>query len=389
MGRVFAITSSTNTVVLDGSGRGTVTFTVTNTGSEPRRVRPRLVPEGSTEAEWLSLSGDDERRLETDSTEQFAVQVAPGEGAAAGRYGFRFDAVGVENPDDETVEGPSVAFEVAAAEKKKAFPWWIVVVGGVLVAGLAVALLWDSGPPELGEACTGVCAEGLTCGPDHRCAGDIGFEGCVNDHQCAEGLRCAREEGGPGRCVGRLGAEGCDSDLDCGDGLGCENGTCLGGLDFDPCANDSECIDELMCWNGSCKADTTGQQCSGQANCGPGQRCLEVGNQKVCLRIKGQACDDFWQCASQSCEDGACVSLANGERCTNSAQCDSNICDQGKCRAPMPCGPQGQCPDNMTCYKGFCKRGYVFTSPGLLQELEKAQRRHRTRIPAPRPGGGS
>ena len=60
-------------------------------------------------------------------------------GTKPGTYSVRCDAVAEENPDEDFTEGPSVSFEVAAEEKKKGFPWWIVAVAAVVILGAIAA----------------------------------------------------------------------------------------------------------------------------------------------------------------------------------------------------------------------------------------------------------
>ncbi len=373
MSRIFAITSSTSAVALNHQGHGKVTFTVTNTGAEAVRVRGRLVPEGTAQADWLRPPQDNERRLETNGTEQFTVDLVVPPQAAAGHYSFRFDAVSVANPDDDYVEGPSVAFDVAVpTEPEGSFPWWILLLmGGLLLVGGIVAYVMLSGPKELGEACADDCATGLVCSPDEVCVGALGYEGCNSDSQCDAELQCLSEGDAPGRCVSGL--EGaCTADLDCGSGLACQDGRCLGGLDFNPCLGDAQCASGLWCLAGACRIDNTGQECSNDQPCGEGLKCLPAGVQKVCLREKGQACTELWQCASQNCEAGVCVSLPNGTACTSSTQCDSNICDEGRCRAPIRCRTQRNCPEGMSCLLGFCQKPLVL-QPALQLQLNRVQ----------------
>jgi hypothetical protein len=379
MARVFAVTSSTSRVVLDAHRRGKVTFTVTNTSAGLLTARCRLVPEAPASPAWLRLAGEDEARLEAGETVQVTADLEAPADAAAGAYSFRLDAVSVENPDEHHVEGPSVAFDLADAEPPaKRFPWWILVVAGVLVVALVAWLLWPKGAPGLGEACEQECAEDLACverGGGKVCVGELGFAGCAAAGDCLDGLECFREAG---TCVGAFGFEGCSEDNQCGALLTCEDGRCLGGLDFAGCsAPIGDCANGLLCRDGTCRVDTTGQDCNGDAACAPGQACFEVGGREVCLRLAGQPCGDFWQCASQSCVDGTCRALADGSPCTFSPQCKSNNCVDGTCKRPVTgCGPGRPCPSALfRCVKGRClfRGGVIPQSQLLKQELQKVQ----------------
>jgi hypothetical protein len=381
MARVFAVTSSTSRVVLDAHRRGKVTFTVTNTSTQPLNARGRVVPEAPEAAAWLRLAGEPERRLDPGETEQFAVEVEAPATAPAGAYGFRLDAVSVENPDEHLVEGPSVAFDVAAAEPTQGFPWWILIVAGLLLAGLVTWLVWPKGAPGLGETCEQKCAADLACTARDAgkvCVGELGFAGCAAAGDCLAGLECLREDGAAaGTCVGAFGFEGCREANDCGALLACEGGKCLGGLDFAGCSDPfSDCAGGLLCWDGTCKADSTGQECGG--GCAPGQACFEVGGRQVCLRTAGQPCAEFWQCASQSCVGGACVALVDGSPCTFSPQCQSNNCVSGTCQtSATACGPNLSCPSRLfRCLSGRCvfRGSVVLESQPLQLELEKVQK---------------
>jgi len=146
MASSFAITAATNSVRLDAKRRGETAFTVFNSSGRPIRGRAQLVPENPAAAAWLTLAGIAERDFPIAGTQQYTVQIAVPPGAPAGSYPFRLDMVGVENPDEDYTEGPTVTFEVPKPQpQKKPFPWWILlVVAGVLVVGgsLLAILLW-------------------------------------------------------------------------------------------------------------------------------------------------------------------------------------------------------------------------------------------------------
>jgi PASTA domain-containing protein len=148
MSRIFAITAVSDRVSIGGDGRGEITFTVTNSSARPLRGRLRVRPLGSTKGEWLNIAGEIERNFSPNATQQVVVKVAPPQGAPAGKYQFRLDAVSVTNPDDDFTEGPTVDLEVKPTEApKKPFPWRIVAAAAgavVLIVGLTW-LLWPGG----------------------------------------------------------------------------------------------------------------------------------------------------------------------------------------------------------------------------------------------------
>ncbi len=137
--RIFAITAARETVTLDNEGRAEVSFTASNTGPRPIAGRAKLVALGSAKAAWVSLDGEQERNFAKGEAHQLTVHIAVPPGTAVGKYSFRLNIISVENPDDEFTEGPSVSFEVkeltVAEAPARKFPWWIVVIAGVLVLG--------------------------------------------------------------------------------------------------------------------------------------------------------------------------------------------------------------------------------------------------------------
>ena len=143
MTRVFDLTSPSSALELDENGQGEISFTVTNAAGRSLRARAKVVPLGSTQAGWLSVVGETERRLDADATAQFTVRVAVPAGTPEGAYNFRLDVISEENPDEDFTQGPIVAAEVATSQpRKKRFSWWIPVVAGVvLVLGGLIAWL--------------------------------------------------------------------------------------------------------------------------------------------------------------------------------------------------------------------------------------------------------
>ena len=137
----FTITSPTNSVLLGANGQGQATFTVSNISGRLNRGRARLVPQNPLSAAWLKLNGEAERDFEIASTQQYSVAINVPPKSPAGSYVFRLDMVGVENPDEDLSQGPSVTFQVT--EQIKKFPWWIVIVAvvAVLVIGGIIAVI--------------------------------------------------------------------------------------------------------------------------------------------------------------------------------------------------------------------------------------------------------
>ncbi|HSK73088.1 MAG TPA: PASTA domain-containing protein [Pyrinomonadaceae bacterium] len=146
MANVFAITTVTDKLKAE-AGNATTVFTVTNTTSRPLRGVARIKALGGTQAAWIKIEGETERDFPAGGTHQFSVsfnkpQPATGQHPAES-YPFRFDAVSSRNPDEEYTEGPVVTIEIPEQkiEEKKSFPWWILIVVGILLVIGAVAAI--------------------------------------------------------------------------------------------------------------------------------------------------------------------------------------------------------------------------------------------------------
>jgi hypothetical protein len=146
MANIFAITTVTDKLKAE-KGNATTVFTVTNTSSRPLRGVARVKPLGSTQTAWLKIEGETERDFPAGGTHQFTVNFNKPKSATephpAESYPFRFDAVSAANPDEEYTEGPVVTIEIPEQkiEEKKPFPWWILIVVGILLVVGAVVII--------------------------------------------------------------------------------------------------------------------------------------------------------------------------------------------------------------------------------------------------------
>jgi hypothetical protein len=139
MARMFDITAPTDRIALKASGRGEVTFTVTNTSGRKIRAGVKAVAlEGAT-PDWLSIIGEAERDFDTLGSHQYVVQIAV-PGAAAGRYPFRLDAYWVDDPNTGFDEGPTVVGELVTVEGRKqaVSPWLVALVTLALLVGVGL-----------------------------------------------------------------------------------------------------------------------------------------------------------------------------------------------------------------------------------------------------------
>jgi hypothetical protein len=131
---VFVITTTTSELRLDGSRKGQVTYTVTNTTQQNLRARADVVPEANAQKSWFTVV-DPERDAPIGSTQQFTVQVAVPGDVAHGSYRFRLDVADPQNPDELSGEGPWTTLVVPAPPPPpRPLPWrWILIAVGAVV----------------------------------------------------------------------------------------------------------------------------------------------------------------------------------------------------------------------------------------------------------------
>ncbi|GCF09779.1 hypothetical protein [Dictyobacter arantiisoli] len=136
MSSLFAITTATNTVLLDNNQQGQTSFIVSNTTAQTIHSRVHIVAQPEACISWLTLQGEAERDISASGSQQYTIHIAVPTNSPAGDYTFRLNAADQANPDDNFSEGPTVKFTVTVPDPvKKAFPWWIVAVA---VAALVV-----------------------------------------------------------------------------------------------------------------------------------------------------------------------------------------------------------------------------------------------------------
>lgn len=398
---VFAVTTEPR-MEIGSDRRGRATVSVSNrSGRSFEAVRARVVPEGGADPSWFQLENP-VRRMAPGALEQFVVETRlPGD-APPGEYRFRLHVADEEIPDDHFATSPTVAFNAPAAEKeeKSRWPLWAAIAALVLVVvALGIFFATRAGAePGLGEVCEGTCASGLTC-EDGFCVGRPGFSGCADPADCEGDLTCSG-----GTCAGPLGYSPCFGDDECAEELTCDTGEeavrasrpeparsaedgmvveaeavevpageCKGGVGFAECTQGGdECATGLLCIDGACREDPTGQSCTNRADCGPGRTCQRLGDERFCLRDKGQPCTSFADCVTLNCTGGECTALANGRPCSNGLQCASGNCEGGVCKARSPtlcggrlCGPLQRCVNNRCVHIAIPEPGF-----GIDRELQ-------------------
>lgn len=136
---------------------GELAFTVYNSSEAALAGRAQIGVEaapGAAERGWFTIDGEAERTFPPDGAEHFTVRIAVPATVPPGSYVFRLDMVGVANPDEDFVAGPSATVIVPPPKENGngGFPWWILaVVGGVLLVIIIAAAIFflrdDDVPP--------------------------------------------------------------------------------------------------------------------------------------------------------------------------------------------------------------------------------------------------
>lgn len=159
----FAITTPSTTVELDENRFGTVAFTVANTTDRTIRTRFVATALGGAPPGWFSVEGEHPQDLAPRGARQVRVKVEPPLGAPAGKYSFRLDAIGVEQPESDHAEGPASVVAVPPSTAEGPTPprgYLATLVGasagasvGELIAVIAALTGGDEEPDCAGIGC--------------------------------------------------------------------------------------------------------------------------------------------------------------------------------------------------------------------------------------------
>ncbi len=343
MAREFAVTTPSASVSLAPDGRGEVVFSVTNVTGVPMRARASFLLGPGLKPKWVSLRGERAREMPAGSTEVFTVELRVPPAPPPGSHSFRLVVADVALPDERYTEGPAISVRVVpTAPLARPFPWWVLVLGTLVVLGGALAaffLLRDGeAPPPVQECppgqtqCEGRCVSLLT---DLRHCGACGTA-CEARFECREG-----------QCV-RTG---------CPEGQALCEGACVDTrTDTRNCGRcGTTCPSHLTCRDGRCLCPA-----EGQSNCGGRCADLRADEQNCGLCNKrcasGQTCQDrVCRCPSgQSLCDGRCVDTRVdeqhcgrcGSRCASGSDCRGGRCVP---RPGCPIAGQVLCPCTGTC----------------------------------------
>jgi hypothetical protein len=159
-GAAFTISTPSARVELPPNRTAEVPFTVTNLAG--RTLRAKATPRGIDPApgDWFTIAGDAEQQYEDGAIKQVRVVVDPALGAPAGRYTFRLDVAGVENPALEFAEGPECAVDVPGSTTGLTTPRGYLMTlagaaaGGVVFLALAIWISTIEPSPSTSD-CTG------------------------------------------------------------------------------------------------------------------------------------------------------------------------------------------------------------------------------------------
>lgn len=158
-GAAFTISTPSARVALPPNRSAEVPFTVTNLAG--RALRAKAIPHGVGPApgDWFMVAGDAELQFEEGAIKQVKVVVDPALGAPEGRYTFRLDVSGVENPTAEYAEGPECAVDVPGSTTGLTTPrGYLATLVGASAGGvlwlIAVLVIWLIISNKADEDCT-------------------------------------------------------------------------------------------------------------------------------------------------------------------------------------------------------------------------------------------
>jgi hypothetical protein len=150
MSSTFSITAASNNIAIDRQQPTTsVAYTVSNASGQEIRGRASLasMPANAPHLSWLAIEGESERPFPIGATEQLRVSIHVPPTAAPGNYTFRLNMIATHNPDETFTEGPTVTVTVPEpVPQPKKFPIWVIPVALVVVAIIAIILVFALRP---------------------------------------------------------------------------------------------------------------------------------------------------------------------------------------------------------------------------------------------------
>jgi hypothetical protein len=138
----FVIQAPTNSLQLNEKRQAEFTYSVFNASGRPLRAQAiiRTTPPGGES--WFNLAPA-ERDFPISHSEQYKLQITVPPTVPAGTYTFALDMLweGSGEPEQRTVAGQSVTFEVPKPQQR-VIPWWVyALAGGGLLVIIAIVLI--------------------------------------------------------------------------------------------------------------------------------------------------------------------------------------------------------------------------------------------------------
>lgn len=154
----WQIGESTTELTLDGSGRGEVTFTVTNTGAAQDRAVLTVTPLDGAADDWFAVE-EPQRAVAPGASVVYPVKVDTPDGTATGTFGLEGVAYSADtDPSESSVTSKRVSITVPPPPPRKGLPKWVfiaIAAAVLLIIALVVFFLTRGGglendePPEV------------------------------------------------------------------------------------------------------------------------------------------------------------------------------------------------------------------------------------------------
>lgn len=132
----WQISESSAILDLDGRGRATVTFTVTNPAIDQDRAVLTVTPLDGASEDWFEIEQPQQRAVAGGQSAVYPVVVTVPPGTAAATYAFQGVVYSADrDPSETSATSKRVTFEVAPAPKPPpAFRWWMLAIPLVIIA---------------------------------------------------------------------------------------------------------------------------------------------------------------------------------------------------------------------------------------------------------------
>jgi len=147
---IVTIDAPDKVVTCNSQGEAQQLFNVKNTCGYPLTIGAKVLVDGKTQAQWLTLDAPAEQDLGENVLTQIPVSIKVPADCPPGRYTYRLLVYSARKSGEEYTEGETVAIEVPEREVikpvepqvEKKFPWWIAALIAVVVIGGATWFFW-------------------------------------------------------------------------------------------------------------------------------------------------------------------------------------------------------------------------------------------------------